>query len=115
MHELSICEAIVGRLRPYLEENPGCRVRRVFVEIGRLSGVDPEALRFAFPAATQSAGLAGIELEIARRPVTLRCCACGVEAEVKNFEMKCGACGSAEVKIAGGRELKITSFEIEEE
>jgi hydrogenase nickel incorporation protein HypA/HybF len=64
MHELGITlemiEAISERMS---EEGPG-RVRRVVVEIGKLSAVFPDAIRFSFELCAKGTLLEGSELEI---------------------------------------------------
>ena len=46
MHELSLAESAVDLIEQAAVRDGFARVRTVFIEIGRLSCVDPEALRF---------------------------------------------------------------------
>ena len=50
MHELSIAEALRQTLLEYQQENGG-KVLKLFVSIGRLGGIDPEALEYVWPMA----------------------------------------------------------------
>jgi hydrogenase nickel incorporation protein HypA/HybF len=65
VHELSIAVSLVDAV---CEELPrlGDRVsvRRVLVRIGPLSGVVPDALRFAFDVAVEGSPIAGAYLDI---------------------------------------------------
>ena len=45
----------------------------------------------------------------------LRCDACGAEWELEEPVFRCGACGSAEVEVVAGEELRVESIEIREE
>ena len=47
MHELSVCQALVRQLRDIAREQHAVRITRVIVQIGPLSGVEPELLRHA--------------------------------------------------------------------
>ena len=50
MHELSIAKDIVAIAETNLAQYPGAKVTGITVSIGVFSGVDPEALKFCFPA-----------------------------------------------------------------
>ena len=61
MHELSITRNVVAIVS---ERAEGQRVTRVRLEIGRLTAVMPDSIRFCFDICTQGTPLAGAELEI---------------------------------------------------
>lgn len=61
MHELSITRNVVAIVS---ERAQGQRVTRVRLEIGRLSAVVPDSIRFCFDICAQGTPLAGAELEI---------------------------------------------------
>ena len=61
MHELSITRNVVAIVS---ERAEGQRVTRVRLEIGRLSAVVPDSIRFCFDICAQGTPLAGAELEI---------------------------------------------------
>ena len=61
MHELSITRNVVAIVS---ERAVGQRVTRVRLEIGRLSAVVPDSIRFCFDICAQGTPLAGAELEI---------------------------------------------------
>ena len=64
MHELSVAVQIVETVEAELVPYPGSRVTSVALRIGKLSGVVPEALEFAWPAATEGTPLYGSRLEM---------------------------------------------------
>ena len=47
MHELSLAEALYKTVETWQKENGG-KILSVTVEIGRLGGVDPDSLKYAF-------------------------------------------------------------------
>lgn len=111
MHELSVCQAIVAACS---ERAGDAGVIRVTVEIGSLSCVMADALRFCFDIATQDTPLAGAELEIIRIPGISQCRACGREVVMHDLLARCD-CGSGNLSApSGGDELRIKSMEIEE-
>jgi hydrogenase nickel incorporation protein HypA/HybF len=61
VHELSITRNVVAIVS---ERAQGQRVTRVRLEIGRLSAVVPDSIRFCFDICAQGTPLAGAELEI---------------------------------------------------
>lgn len=61
MHELSITRNVVAIVS---ERAVGQRVTRVRLEIGRLSAVVPDSIRFCFEICAQGTPLEGAELEI---------------------------------------------------
>ena len=61
MHELSITRNVVAIVS---ERAVGQRVTRVRLEIGRLTAVMPDSIRFCFDICAQGTPLEGAELEI---------------------------------------------------
>lgn len=108
MHELSIAESIVAAVT---DKVPGTPIRRVQVEVGRLSGVVPDALEFCFQLATLGTTLEGAELDILSSPGLGRCRACAGEFDTVELVAVCG-CGSIDVEVRGGRELLIRAVEV---
>jgi hydrogenase nickel incorporation protein HypA/HybF len=114
MHELSVAVALVQQAEDAL--TPAVRrVTRVGIAVGVLSGVDPEALRMAFPAAAEGTRLAGASLAVRLIAAQTRCAACGDTTTPDVPYFICGACGSAEITIAAGRELLLERLECEED
>ena len=110
MHELGISRNIVAIVG---EAARGRRVRRVTLEIGRLSGVLPEAIGFAFPIAAHGTPAAQAELEIRLVDGRARCADCGAEFGVPDFLAAC-ACGSRRLAHIAGEELNVKSIDLED-
>ena len=108
MHELAIAESVVGAVTRKL---PGARITQVHLEIGALSGVVADSIRFCFDLATEGTGLEGAMLEITEPPARCRCRACGTEFGPDTPILLC-PCGSADVAVLGGEELKILSVQV---
>lgn len=111
MHELSLCEALVREVEALLRREGAARATRVTVSVGALSGVEPDALVFAFPLAAENTACTGAELVVARVPARLRCRACGATSETHTPWAACPACGSLETELSGGRDFLLTGLE----
>jgi len=110
MHELGISRNIVAIAA---EAAAGRRVRRVTLEIGRLSGVVPEALRFSFDVAAHGTPLEGAALEIREIEGRARCRACSSEFALPSLLTAC-ACGSRRLEHLAGEELNVKTLELED-
>jgi hydrogenase nickel incorporation protein HypA/HybF len=108
VHELAITESIVAAV---VERMPDTPVRRVRLEIGRLSGVVPDAVRFCFDLVAAGTTLDGAVLEIDEPGGRVACRRCGVEFETDEVLALC-PCGSADVELLRGRELRIREVEV---
>jgi hydrogenase nickel incorporation protein HypA/HybF len=110
MHELGITRNVVAIAS---EAARGARVRKVTLEIGMLSGVMTEAIRFCFDTVSAGTSLAGAELEIREIEGQARCKACGSLYALPTLFTAC-ACGSRDCERLAGEELKIKFIELEE-
>ncbi|MEV6348795.1 hydrogenase maturation nickel metallochaperone HypA [Actinoplanes sp. NPDC051851] len=108
MHELALAESIVTTV---CERAAGRPVHRITVRIGALTAVLPEAMRFCFELASSGTEAEGAVLDIAAEPATVRCRSCGAEEEITDLILLCD-CGSADVAVTAGRELRIVSMEV---
>ena len=109
MHELGIARNIVAIVG---EAAKGRRVRRVTIDVGKLSGVMTDAIMFCFESVTLGTPLDGAMLEIRQIEGRARCNACGSEFTTDTLFTPC-ACGSRQFKRLQGEELNIKSMELE--
>jgi hydrogenase nickel incorporation protein HypA/HybF len=108
MHELSIANSVVELCA---ERAMGARVLRVTLEIGRLSAVMPDAIRFCFDVCAKDTALEGATLEIVETPGRARCRDCGADVALADLLGSC-ACGSNNLELLAGGELKIKEMEV---
>ncbi len=111
MHELSVCDAIVGTTRQRAEGRP---VTQVTVRIGHLRQVVPDALQFAWEVLTERTELNGCELVIEQVPATVKCQKCLTETTLDMPILMCGACASFDVVLLSGEEFLIVSMQVAE-
>lgn len=110
MHELGITQNIVAIVA---EHAKGIKVKRVILEIGKLSAVMPDAIQFCFDICSQGTILQGAILEIREISGLARCRQCGAEILLEQPFGICD-CGSRQLDLIAGEELKIKEIEIEE-
>lgn len=110
MHELGITQEVVEIVRRRAE---GRKVRRVVLEVGRLTAVLPDAVQFCFELCCEGTEVAGAELEIVDIPARARCRACDVVTERDGPFGLC-ACGSCDLEWLAGDELRVREIEVED-
>jgi hydrogenase nickel incorporation protein HypA/HybF len=113
MHELSLTESIVEIAAETAKREGASRVRRVFVDIGSLSHVEPEALLFCFEAVAAGTIVEGARLEIARVAGEGRCADCGRTVPLAERFGPCPECGGFSVQMTAGNEMRVREIEVE--
>ncbi len=113
MHELSIAQSLVEQVVAVAARERASAVLEITVVVGSLSGIEPEALELAFPLAAESTPAQGARLVIERKTATLTCRSCGRVTEPDLALLVCGACGSLDVALSGGRDLQLRSVTLE--
>lgn len=103
MHELSITRSIVAIVN---ERARGAKVTQVTLEIGQLSAVIPDAIRFCFDVVAKGTLLDGAQLEVIEVPGRSRCRDCGRDVELRQLVARC-SCGSSNLARLSGEELTI--------
>jgi hydrogenase nickel incorporation protein HypA/HybF len=108
VHELAIMEDLVAAIADRIGD---ARVLVVRLEIGRLTAVVPDSLRFCFDVCASGTSLEGATLEIASIPGQARCRACGEERPIESYADPC-PCGAADLAVLAGEELRIKNVEV---
>ena len=111
MHELGITENIVAIAVEYAD---GLPVQQITLEIGQLSAVMPDAIRFCFDVCCRGTVLEGATLKIIEVPGLGRCRHCRTEMSLTQPFGICDRCNSVEIEIIQGEELKIKEMEVAE-
>src|SRR5687767_4920697 len=98
MHELGITYEVVSMA---CERAAGAKVKHIVLEIGKLSAVMPDAVRFCFELCTAGTPAEGATLEIVETPGRGRCRQCNEEVVLERPLGRC-QCGSSDLDgIAG--------------
>ncbi len=113
MHEMSLCEGVLKILQENATLQGYDKVKTVWLEIGKLSGAEPEAMRFSFDVVVQGTLADGATLEIIELPGQAWCMQCGKAVEVQQRFDACPECGSYQLQVTGGDEMRIKELEVE--
>jgi hydrogenase nickel incorporation protein HypA/HybF len=107
MHELSLLWSV----REILEQNALTqkfnKVTRVTLEIGKLSNVEPDALRFCFDVVMKDSLAEDAELIISELDGLGICQQCQQQVKMESLYDLCVYCGCYSVKLIQGAEMKI--------
>jgi hydrogenase nickel incorporation protein HypA/HybF len=113
MHELAICQALIGQVEDLARENQAVAVRTIWLQVGPLSGAEIPLLEHAYPLAAAGTVAESAELFIEPMPVRVRCKTCGVESEASANRLLCGECGDYHTKLISGDEMILTKLEFD--
>ena len=107
MHELGIAQEVVA----IVAEHSRRRVTRVVLEIGKLSAILPDAIRFCFDMCSEGTVVEGAQLEIIEIPGRARCRACDAEVILERPFGRC-ECGGSDLEWLTGEELRVKEYEV---
>lgn len=113
MHEMSIAEGVVQLLEEQSLTQSYTRVKHVWLEIGPLAAVESEALRFCFDAVTRNTLAEGAALDIIDLPGEAWCLGCASTVPITQRYDSCVNCGSYQLQVTRGDELRIKELEVE--
>ena len=111
MHELSIMTEALRMAVDAAQSAGATRVRKLRLRIGSLSGVVPDALRFAFDVVCHGTMAEGATLEIEAVPAACWCATCRAEFDCADFFNECPRCHRVSGELQRGRELDIADVE----
>lgn len=126
MHELSLASHIWDSVTRAARRHGAARVQSITLEIGALNLIEPDQLTFWLKALADQHGSPDIAVNIKTiLPARVHCNDCGADGEpalppgpLDHFlppPMACRACGSRDLAVTGGRELRVVSAEIEKD
>lgn len=92
-----------------MHDNHLARVTEVRVRIGRFSGVQPEALRFAWEVLRAGTSSSAAVIQIEEIPIRVRCRNCESEYAADPDDLSCPLCQGVNVELLSGREMSLQS------
>ena len=106
MHELSLLENVREILLNHAKSQKFTKVTQVTLEIGKLSCVEPEALRFGFDVVMKDSLAENAELVLTELQGIGFCQPCGQNTLMEQLYDACPQCGSP-LTIVQGMDMKI--------
>ena len=113
MHEMSLAEGVLQLIEDSAKTQDFSRVKTVWLEIGQLAGVEVEAMKFCFDAVVHDSIAEGAKLEILEIPGQAWCLHCAEVVHVTALYDACPKCGSHQVQVTGGNEMRVKELDVE--
>ncbi|MFI5187519.1 MAG: hydrogenase maturation nickel metallochaperone HypA [Chitinophagales bacterium] len=113
MHELSIAQSILAIAENAAPKNKAV-VTGVSLQIGQLSGIEIEPLKFALSVIKENTILQDADLDIEIIKGEAECTICKTVFPMDHFGSSCPQCGSYFVKVLKGREMKVINLTVNE-
>jgi hydrogenase nickel incorporation protein HypA/HybF len=120
MHEISIAGAIMDAVLDAAKKNNAIKVEEVFLEIGELTALNPDQLKFIFETISAGTTAEGARYNIEVIKPLINCKKCLYNGPIEFFEklhfllpvIKCPKCGEADIDIIAGRECCVKKIKI---
>ena len=113
MHEMALAEGVLGLVEDCAAREGCLRVRTVRLEIGKLSGVAPDAMRFCFDAVARGTLAEGAALDIVEPDGAAWCFDCNRQVTLAERSDPCSLCGGFSLQVTEGTSMRVKELEVE--
>lgn len=120
MHELSMADAIVKTVIEAAEKNEAIEVLEVTVELGQMTLLNPEQLKFMLEVLSEDTIVNGAKFNMKEIPIEIECFSCGFKGKANTDELdhyvpviNCPECDERNLNITAGRECNVKNIKIE--
>jgi hydrogenase nickel incorporation protein HypA/HybF len=121
MHEFSTAVNIIEAVKRAAKSYGASRVRRITLQIGKLSMLNHDQLLFGMEIAAKGSVAEGADISIEPLPTKARCRQCGIESVVADkgslydilTSLVCPKCDSQNMDISQGRECIVKDIQAE--
>jgi hydrogenase nickel incorporation protein HypA/HybF len=111
VHEVGLVMQALELAESLTRQHGGKEIHRLVLRVGRSSGVDAEALRLAFEAASPDTLAARATLEIDDVPSICQCAECRCEFSPGQTVFVCPECGAIAADVVSGNDLELATLE----
>jgi hydrogenase nickel incorporation protein HypA/HybF len=112
MHEFALMENVIRIVRRAAQENRLEKVTGIFLVVGQRSGVNVDALRFAFEVLQkEESWLVDAALIVEEKAALGSCPQCHATVPIWHFDLQCSECGFLPVQATSGEEFYVASIE----
>jgi hydrogenase nickel incorporation protein HypA/HybF len=113
MHEIGIMECTLEIAITSAKEQNASKIKQIMMNIGKLSGVVPDALEFAFDVLRKETIAQNAILKIKTIPVVCYCNTCQENFSPPEWFFECPHCHQFSNNILQGQKIELISVEIE--
>ena len=110
MHELSIVMSIVDIAQQQAYNANATVIDEIELDIGTMSGIEMDALEFAWSQGVKQTILEQANKKINRIEARAKCLDCNAEFPIQNYYDACPVCGEHFLDIIQGKELRVKSL-----
>lgn len=111
MHEFSLAEGVLEIVLDTARDNSLTSVADVRLDVGKLSGVSIDAVRFAWEFLSNEHDLTkGAQLSVNEPPGRGLCQHCGFDGPIDNYLRICPSCGGGGLRFTSGEEFTVTGI-----
>ena len=115
MHEMSIMQSVLDGAFEALEKSGETRITEIILTVGEQTDIQEIPLNFAFEALKQNTPAHNAVLKVNMLTTRSHCADCDAEFDHDRFSMLCPNCGSLDITLLTGRELRIDGMEADSE
>jgi hydrogenase nickel incorporation protein HypA/HybF len=112
MHEMSLCENIREVLEQQAKAQNFHTVKTVWLEIGKLSSVEPSALQFGFDVVMKGSLAESAKLEIIEVNGQAWCFQCLQNVKIEHRYDGCPLCGAYSLQVNDGEQMRIKELDV---
>ncbi|KEY59092.1 hydrogenase maturation nickel metallochaperone HypA [Serratia sp. DD3] len=113
MHEISLCLSTMELIEQQARQHGAKRVTAVWLEIGALSCIEEQALRFSFASASRYTLAEGCHLRLSYQPAQAWCWDCSASVYIEQHDAGCPQCGGHTLRVESGESLRLKQIEVE--
>ncbi|MCL2466186.1 MAG: hydrogenase maturation nickel metallochaperone HypA [Micrococcales bacterium] len=111
MHEVSLCRQVAAAVT---RATAGRHVQTVYVTVGELRQVVPEAMAHAWTFVVRGTALDGARLELHHVQAVVTCDDCQHNTRLgRQLGFDCPACGSSRTHVSAGEEFVLTAVDVD--
>lgn len=115
MHEVSLMKNLLETVERAASGESGGPIKVIHLRIGEMSGVNIDALTFAFDVLKKGTVAERGKLEFEQVPLEAKCKTCGARFHPDGFVFVCGECSSGDLEITSGREMQVDYILIDDD
>ena len=115
MHEMALAESVREIVDDAARAHGACRVAAVRLEIGKLSQVEVQAMRFAFEVVKRGSLAEAARLDIVETDGAAWCMRCSTTVAIAERGQACPHCQGWQLQVSGGDRMRVIDIEIEGE
>ncbi|MEX1248385.1 MAG: hydrogenase maturation nickel metallochaperone HypA [Anaerolineales bacterium] len=113
MHELPVTQALLDLALEQAKKAHAARVADIYIEVGQLSSYVDDSIQFYWDIISRGTLAEGAELHFQRIPLQMQCKTCESTFQPSEHSFACPDCGSEQVHITAGEELRMVGIDIE--